>query len=546
MQNRQEIIHNKGFSLNNNRTSYEGPTLYKKTKIGTKTVEDAVLNLGTNQKIDKKYGDKTVIYNALAKYDLPLIREISNYFYLTNGIYSRICDYYSNLYRYDWYTIPEILDDKVKEEKVLKDFNTILSYLDESHIKKLCDDIALEVIKNGAYYAYKVPCNDKIVLQQLPVSYCRTRFSQGNVPIVEFDMKFFDQQFKDINYRLKVIKMFPDEFQKGYILYKSGKLPADSTSRGQASGSWYTLEPGSAIKFSMNQYDIPLFFNAIPALIDLDIAQDIDRRKQAQNLQKIVVQKLPLDKNGDLIFDIDETRDLHNNAVEMLEHSIGTDVLTTIADITVENVGETNATSTTDTLERMERAAYNAFGTSRNLFNTDGNLSLEKSIYDDESTMRNLLFQFQVFFDGIVKEKIRGGKKYNFRFFMLETTQNNYKELSKMYKEQVQIGYSKMLPQIALGHSQSSIIHSGYFENKVLDLSEIMIPPLMSSTMNAETLQQLDTKKQSGNQNTQKTTEGNNTQKTKTTTTETKEAGRPEVADDKKSAKTIANKESMG
>ena len=150
MQNRQEIIHNKGFSLNNNRTSYEGPTLYKKTKIGTKTVEDAVLNLGTNQKINKKYGDKTVIYNALAKYDLPLIREISNYFYLTNGIYSRICDYYSNLYRYDWYTIPEILDDKVKEEKVLKDFNTILSYLDESHIKKLCDDIALEVIKNGA------------------------------------------------------------------------------------------------------------------------------------------------------------------------------------------------------------------------------------------------------------------------------------------------------------------------------------------------------------------------------------------------------------
>ena len=129
---------------------------------------------------------------------------------------------------------------------------------------------------------------------------------------------------------------------------------------------------------------------------------------------------------------------------------------------------------------------------------------------------------------------------------MLETTQYNYREISKMYKEQVQIGYSKMLPQIALGHSQSSIIHSGYFENKVLDLSEIMIPPLMSSTMNAETLQQLDTKKQSGNQNTQKTTEGNNTQKTKTATTETKEAGRPEVADDKKSAKTIANKESMG
>ena len=54
-----------------------------------------------------------------------------------------------------------------------------------------------------------------------------------------------------------------------------------------------------------------------------------------------------------------------------------------------------------------------------------------------------------------------------------------------MYKEQVQIGYSKMLPQIALGHSQSAIIAMAHFENEVLHLSEIMIPPLMSSTMSS-------------------------------------------------------------
>jgi hypothetical protein len=71
---------------------------------------------------------------------------------------------------------------------------------------------------------------------------------------------------------------------------------------------------------------------------------------------------------------------------------------------------------------------------------------------------------------------------------MLETTQYNYKEMSKLYKEQVQIGYSKMLPQIALGHSQSSIINTAHFENEVLHLSEIMIPPLMSSTMNLQDL----------------------------------------------------------
>jgi len=43
-----------------------------------------------------------------------------------------------------------------------------------------------------------------------------------------------------------------------------------------------------------------------------------------------------------------------------------------------------------------------------------------------------------------------------------------------------------MLPQIALGHSQSSIIAMAHFENEVLKLSEIMIPPLMSSTMSSQ------------------------------------------------------------
>jgi hypothetical protein len=100
---------------------------------------------------------------------------------------------------------------------------------------------------------------------------------------------------------------------------------------------------------------------------------------------------LPLDKNGDLIFDVDEARDIHNNAVEMLRRAIGVDVLTTFADVAVEDMADKNTSTTRDDLEKVERGLYNALGVSRNIFNTDGNLSLEKSILDDESTMRSLL-----------------------------------------------------------------------------------------------------------------------------------------------------------
>jgi hypothetical protein len=39
-----------------------------------------------------------------------------------------------------------------------------------------------------------------------------------------------------------------------------------------------------------------------------------------------------------------------------------------------------------------------------------------------------------------------------------------------------------------LGHSQSFILNTAYFENEVMHLSEVVIPPLMSSTMNLEDL----------------------------------------------------------
>lgn len=561
MRNRQEEIRSKGFDMINSRRGYEGPIDYGKIKVGTKTLDDAVLNLGSMPKIRHDFGNKAFILQAISERNLPLIREISNYFYNTNGIYSKVCDYFAYLYRYDWYIAPEIKDESEKSfEKALIDFNNILGYLDNSHIKKVCGDIASEIVKNGAYYGYISPSRDGLVLQQLPINYCRTRFNIGDMPVIEFDMRFFDENFRDVNYRMKILRMFPKEFQKGYVLYKQGKLEPDTeyyplgrrdthlvntnTQLNWRPGYWYTLEPGSAVKFCFNNGDQPLFINAIPAILDLDAAQDLDRRKQMQQLLKIVIQKLPLDKNGDLIFDVDEARDIHNNAVEMLQHAIGVDVLTTFADVQVEDMADSNTTTTSDDLERVERTVYNSLGVSKNLFNTDSNLSLEKSILQDESTMRILLLQFNSFFDKITQQLGSNKKKYNYRFYMLETTQYNYQNLAKMYKDQVQMGYSKMLPQIAMGHSQSSIIHTAFFENKVLKLSEIMIPPLMSSTLNADSI--LGTNNQNNNSKNQKTSEETKSTASTTKTVKTSDgAGRPEKADSEKSEKTIQNKESM-
>ena len=498
-------------------------------KIGKKTLQDAVLDLGTLKAANKTYGNKAQVLKALANKDIATLREISNYFYRTSGIYFRICNYFAQMYRYDWYIVPEVYDKEAKPEKVTGEFHKVLNFLDNSYIKKTCMDIALQVIKNGAYYGCMIPSKQGIIFQELPVNYCRSRYSVGHTPIIELNMKYFDDQFSDVTYRMRVLKMLPEDIQKGYVLYANKKLKPDYN--GDTAGAWYPLEKGTAIKFDFGNGDIPLFASAIPALLDLDAAQELDRRKQMQKLLKIIVQKLPLDKNGDLIFDVDEAQDIHRNAVAMLSNAIGVDVLTTFADIDSVDISDKATATTNDELEKVERSLYNAFGTSQNIFNADGNMATTNSILNDEAMCRNLLLQFGGFYDQVTQLMSSNNRKWKFRLYMLETTQYNYKELSKMYKEQVQIGYSKMLPQIALGHSQSFIINSCQFENEVLKLHEIMIPPLMSSTMSSEDV--LGRTGNSNNTKNQNSIEGE------------KSTGRPEKEDAEKSDKTIANKESM-
>jgi len=81
--------------------------------------------------------------------------------------------------------------------------------------------------------------------------------------------------------------MLPAEFWKAYNLYKKNKLKNDPWS---VTDGWYPLTPGSTIRFSMyNNLEIPFFANVIPSIMDLDAAQDLDRRKQMQKLLKILI-----------------------------------------------------------------------------------------------------------------------------------------------------------------------------------------------------------------------------------------------------------------
>ena len=504
--------------------SAERPELdFSKVKIGVKTVEDAIYNLGDLKKVNPRLGDKKEVLRAINNGDLKAMREISNFFFKTSGIYARLCRYMAYLYRYDWVITPYVNDTNIKKEKILDSFNKALFALDNFDVKAFCNDVALKVVKNGCFYGYLIPTADRMTVQELPSDYCRSQFKTASgAPVVEFHMKFFDDYFRDTNQKMRMLKLFPKEFAKGYILYKEGKLPPQFS--GDTSG-WFTLDPEFSVKFNLNGEDYPPFISVIPAILDLDSALELDRKKMQQQLLKIIVQQMPIDKNGDLVFDVDEAAELHNNAVHMLGKAIGLDVLTTFADVSVETLTDNSAIdASNDSIENAKQAVFDMAGVSQMQFNTDGNIALDKSILNDEAMMYNLVIQFKDFLNRIIKPFNKSPKKMFIRAEMLPTTIYNYKEMAKLYKEHTQLGYSKMLPQIALGQSQSSILATAHFENEILDLINVFIPPITSNTMNGDMLKKDDPNSKNPN---------------------SKEAGRPtkESQGESVTEKTIQNKE---
>ena len=529
-----------------------GPlTDFSKIRVGIKTLEDATIDVGSYKKVNPKYGDKDFVLKAINSGNIEAMREISNFFYKTSGIYNRVCRYFAYLYRYDWLVTPyinggigvvpdvDISLTNANRDKILTNFFKALKYLDDFQVKRFFGEVALKVVRFGCYYGYLVQeGTDKVSVQELPPAYCRSRFYVGNKPAVEFNMRFFDDYYPDTEQRAKVLNLFPAEFKKGYKAYKDGKLVPDG--RGDTTG-WYLLDIKNVIKFNLNGEDYPMFISAIPDLIDLDEAKDLDRKKVAQKLLKVFIQKMPLDKNGDLVFDVDEAQELHNNAIRMLGRAIGIDVLTTFADVDVADMSDKGNTSQTDDLERVERTVYNSFGTSQMNFNSNSNVALNNSIRNDESALYNLIQQFESFLNVLLEPYNKNPKKCYYKAQILSTTIYNYQDMARLYKEQVQMGYSKMLPQIALGQSQSSVLANAYWENDILDLAFVFMPPLTSNVLNAEALEELRSARDSGKVSTP--TLG--TEPASDASSSGEGPGRPEKDDSQKSDKTLANRESL-
>lgn len=477
--------------------------------------------------------------------DLKQIRSLSKYFFQTNGVYARAVRYLADIYKYDFLLYPNLdLDLEMTDEfsdKILKKFNVLLEHFDNSAIQLMCRKWANTVCIEGCYYGYICDdVNDKLVVQDLPVDFCRSRFLYKGMPLVEFNVQYFDKVTSDLKYREKLLGLFPEEFQIGYRKYKAGKLPAEE--QGDEAG-WILLDMNRSFKFNFNDEDIPPFLYAIPDIIGLDEVEDLEKEKLLQQIQKILIQKFELDQNGQIPFTMKELQQLNQNAVDMVSDAVGVSVLSTVAEVSLEDLATSSGTESQNNLEAAQNSVYNALGISANLFNTDGNLALEKSIIIDEAYIKPLLLQFEQFFNRYLEWKFNK-KDLKFRMKMLLTSIFNSSDMSSKYENLTKIGFSRFLPMVALGHTQKEVISMAKLEQQIMQLDAYMLPPFSSNTMSSDTWSDIKAQQQqilSGGKVTPVGGQADTARSGSVTSDSDGGAGRPQLPDDKKSDKTIAN-----
>ena len=499
---------------------------YNQVRVGAKVLDDGVTLNDISLKRYPKRITRDRVQLALDRDDLNALREISQFFYKQSGIYERLCNYMASMYRYDWFLTPQVYDQKLisseaGKKKIMEGWWKASQFLDNCHLKQMFSDIALKVIRDGCYYGYMLVNGTKAVIQELPISHCRSRYAVDGLYAIEFNVSWFDEMFADVNYKSKVLKMFPKEIQQAYVKYKHGTLPRDTDSDNDG---WVLLDPKFAVKFNLHGNDLPMFCDVVPHLMDLEEAQAIDKQKMLQQILKILIQQFPLDKNYQLVFDVDEMNAFHNMAVNMVGDAIGVDVLSTLADVTVADMSDKGNVSAVDQLDKVERSVYNEAGVSQNQFNSTGNIALEKSIVNDESVLLDLIYQFETFAQRLLEQFNKNPRRLYYQIQILLTTGYNYKDLAKLYKEQTMLGFSKLLPQVALGLSQSSVISTAILENEILHLDELFVPPQMSSTMSPNS---------SSSEPKDSNNDGDNS------------VGRPSLNPDERADKTNQNLESM-
>lgn len=425
--------------------------------------------------------------------------------------------------------IPVFQEGKGSKAQIMKAFYAACDFIEKLDVPTTFTRITTEWLISGVYYGILRESEGKYVVQDLPLPYCRTRFRDFyGLNVLEFNINYFNQ-FTNERERNEILSTYPEEIQKAWnSWFKKPKKNRDDDS------PWVILPAGSGgICFSFSSDQIPLLISSISDVQDLDDSTKREAKRDENELYKLLIQRMPIDSSGELVFPLEEVADIHASVADMLANEDTVEVLTTFGETNLESLQDSSSASqSNDRISKYRQNVWNALGRGEILFNPNNSSSLSYQIKKDEALMQSFLNVYNTWVKFHLNDKF-ARKDLTFDFKILPLTVFNLQEAQQAYFRGAQYGYSKMFAGVAMGIKQIDQLSLINFENDFLQMSSKMIPLQSSYTTPGGTI----------------SSEGKNLAETDVKKSQTNDientGGRPELPDDQKSEKTLSNRENL-
>lgn len=443
-----------------------------------KKAQDAMVQKNTHSTSNsmgwQQYGRKTKNYSRKEVQEILdrgteiTKRDLSRSYFYKDGFYRRILIYYATLLKYTGLLIPNLKPQVPNgfSDKQIARYDAALDFVEQANFPTLLTNFSLRALIDGAYYGAIVNLDkNNLTVLDLPADFCRTRFKDlYGKDIIEFNLQYFDK-LGDDGTRSSALASYPEDIAKAYRKWHKGKR----------STSWVIIPSEIGVCFSPFDEVSPLFLSTILASLDYDEAVNTEKRRDQEEIKKIIVQKIPHNSDNQLLFEPDEAVEIHAGTVGMMKNNEFVDVLTTYADVDVVT-SKTTSDNATSSLEKMTTNIYNEAGASQQLFGADSSMSIELSI-DNDTAMMMALFgdKYSIFITEIVN-RLFGKGNISFKYKILPITYYNAEKYTDSTFKVASSGYSYLLPALGCGLSQRDLTSIKDLENDVLKLDQRLRP----------------------------------------------------------------------
>lgn len=407
------------------------------------------------------------------------LRQVSDWFYTSSGVYKQVIDTQVNLITLDNIILPDETTLERNQDKSYEEyFSRVKYYVNSLGLKSTTRRILKSLFKYGGYVGYERTNGKDVFIQTLPIDYCRIKYQIGNGEYqIEFNFKYFDNFWKKEDLDL-AWEVFPPEFKKLYNRYKSDKK--------SSAPEWQMIDYKKTYCVLYDEdceFFIPPYTGMFKPLICDEESKDLMDIGQKLDIIKIIVQKIPKDDKGNILLDKEDINFFHNMFKKVLPE--GTTIMTTPMDVDSVSLSNVNKEKQ-DILGHSERNVFLNAGVNNALFiDNNGTFGINANIEILTANVYALLEKIATMFNMKINHNVVPTKNYTFNISFFRTTNLNIDKNFDRNNKLLSIG-GALQPLISLtGMDANQYLTLLKIENTMQVKDELQVP-LTMNTANSE------------------------------------------------------------